>query len=161
VCAELALLGEALEHDRGRRQRDDQTECGRRRGREAEREVRDRAAEDGRGCDLEAAQAEDRAPQAPELRGLELEADQEQHHHDAELGEVQHVLALLAADEREAERSDRDPGDQVAEHRSEAAALRDRDRDHGRCEIHERLEPEVTHVEPRRATGKVGGRRAG
>jgi hypothetical protein len=58
----------------------------------------------------------------PQQRRTKLEPHQEQHHDDAELGEVHHVLAF-AADQTEAERTDRGTGDQVTEHRAEPQAL--------------------------------------
>ena len=92
--------------------------------------------------DLEAAEAEDRSAQPPEQRRLQLEPDHEEHHHDAELGEVHDVLPV-AAEQAEAERPDRDAGEQVAEHRPEAPALGDRHGGHRRGEVHEGLEQEV------------------
>ena len=46
------------------------------------------------GDDLHAAHAEDRPAQRPQALRVELEADEEQQHHDAELGEVQHRLRI-------------------------------------------------------------------
>ena len=51
-------------------------------------------------------------------RGSQLEADQEQHQHDAELGEVQDVLRV--GDELQAPRPDHDAGGQVADDRAQA-----------------------------------------
>jgi hypothetical protein len=95
---EQPLLGERLQHDRRRRQRERHPHGERRLPAQAERE-RHRA--DGRrGPDhLQPAEPEDRRAQPPEQRRLELQPDDEQHHHHAELGEVQHVLATRAADE--------------------------------------------------------------
>ena len=59
----------------------------------ASRRDRDRR----RGADhLQAAEAQDRPAQGPQLRGLQFEADQEQHDDDAELGEMHDILALAA-----------------------------------------------------------------
>ena len=41
------------------------------------------------------AQAEDLAPQAPQPRRLHLEPDDEQEHHDAELGDMQDRLRIV------------------------------------------------------------------
>jgi hypothetical protein len=155
---EQALLVERLQHDRRRRQRQDHAgdEC------RAPFQARgDTEAAHGGGGDqhLQAAEAEDRGAQAPQPLGLELEPHHEQHHHDAELGEVHHVLAL-AADETEAERSDRDAGEQVAEHRAQSEPLGERHGDDGGGEVDEGLEEEAfsVHRVPR-AAGSPGGRR--
>ena len=44
--------------------------------------------------DLRDAEPEDLAPQAPQPRRLHLEPDDEQEHHDAELGDVQDRLRI-------------------------------------------------------------------
>ena len=61
-------------------------------GQRAERRAAARRAEQ-----LHAAPAEDRPAQRPQALRLELEADQEQHQHDAELGEVQDVLGSVTS----------------------------------------------------------------
>jgi len=45
---------------------------------------------------------------APEKGRFQLEADQEQHHHDAKLGETHDILSLLP-DQPQAERADGPP----------------------------------------------------
>ena len=55
---------------------------------------------------------------------VELQPDQEQQQHHAELGELQHPLRI--GDERESPRADRDAGDEVAEHRAQAKPAADR-----------------------------------
>ena len=97
---------------------------------------------DGRHCsggerELHAAQAEDRAPDLPHARGVELEADQEQEQHHAELGEMQHGARL--GDEAQSPGPDGDAGDEIAEHRARAEAREDRHRDDARAEVDERL----------------------
>jgi len=64
---------------------------------------------------------------------LEFEPDQEEHQDDAELGEVQRRLDI--ADELEAPRADQPTGNQVAQHRAEAAAFGERHADDGRREV--------------------------
>src|SRR2546430_656737 len=78
------------------------------------------ARRDGRH-DLHAAEAEDRAPQRPDALRVELQADEKQQEHDAELGELQHGLRVR--DEAQAPGPDRHAGDQVAEHRPQAEPL--------------------------------------
>ena len=56
----------------------------------------------------------------PQALRIELEPDDEQHQHHAELGEVQDRLDV--AHEPEAERADHAAGDEIAEHRAEAEA---------------------------------------
>jgi hypothetical protein len=55
---------------------------------------------------------------------LELEADQEQHQDDAELGETEHRLGV--GDELEAPRPDQDAGEEIADDRAEAEKPRHR-----------------------------------
>ncbi len=71
---------------------------------------------------LHAAPAEDGLPQRPEALRLELEADQEEHQHDAELGDLQHVLG--PRDELQPPRADQDAGAEVADDRTEAEEAR-------------------------------------
>ena len=79
---------------RGRRGRSPSTTSpGRARRRRASRQSMPKASAPSassarRAEQLHAAPAEDRLPQRPEALRLELQADQEQHQHDAELGEV-------------------------------------------------------------------------
>ena len=85
--------------------------------------------------DLGEAEAEDVAAHRPEPRGLHLEADDEEEHHDAELGDVQDRLRIV--EEPEAERADREARREVAEHRAEAEPLEERHRDDRRGEQHD------------------------
>jgi len=68
----------------------------------------------------------------PKTRGLQLEPDDEQEQHHAELGEMQHLLRIL--DEGQAKGPDRRARHQIADHRAEAEPLEDRHRDHGGAE---------------------------
>ncbi len=80
-------------------------------------------AEDGGGeHELGGAQPEDRAPHREQARELELEADQEQQQHDAELGHRQDRLRV--AEQADAERADDDAGRQIGDDRRRAAARR-------------------------------------
>ena len=102
--------------------------------------------------DLQAAEPDDRPAQLPQQRGPQLEADDEQHHDDAELGEV-HDAVPLAADEAEQPGSDHDAGDEVAEDSAQAEALGDRREDHRGQEVDEGLrEDAIAHAISRRSS---------
>jgi hypothetical protein len=73
--------------------------------------------------DLDEAEAENLAAQRPEPARLQLEADDEQEEDDAELADMQDLLAV-AVDQPE-HRAHDDAGEEVAEHRAEADALED------------------------------------
>ena len=150
VGSQAAGLGQALEHDRGRRHRDDEADGQRRLARRCRAATPTSAASSAVPSDLRAAEPEDRDAHAPQHRGPQLEADEEQHHHDAELGEVQDVLAALG-DEAQAERPDDDAGEQVAEHGAQAEPPRDRHGGDGGGEIDEGLQQDVVvhHASPR------------
>ena len=51
---------------------------------------------------------------------MELESDQEEQKHDAEIGDVQHLLGRV--DQPEPVRPDQRAGDEIAEHRAEPEA---------------------------------------
>jgi hypothetical protein len=82
---------------------------------------------------LDAAPAEDRLPQRPQPLRLELEADQEQHQDDAELGDLQHLVG--ARHELQPPRADQDARAEVADDRAEAEEARDGNREDGGGEI--------------------------
>ena len=71
-------------------------------------------------------------PQAPQPRRLHLQADDEQEHHDAELGDCR--IAAGSCDQAQPERADREPGREVAQHRAEAQPPEDRHGDDARGE---------------------------
>ena len=141
---EQALFAQRLERDRRRRHCKNQPDRERGHPREAERQARP-AGHDGRAGDLQSAHAEDRSAHAPEQRRLQLEPDEEEHHDDAELCEVHHVPAVIA-DQLQRVRSDRYAGEQIAQHRAEPEPLRQRDRQHRRQQINERLRKWAVHV---------------
>ncbi len=87
--------------------------------------------------------------QVPEHARFELEPDQEEHHDDAELGEVLQVLGLVADEAQD--RADDDARHQVAQHGSEPQPCRDRHRDHRGDEVDRRLIEESVHeIDPKR-----------
>ena len=85
-----------------------------------------------------------------QARQLELEPDDEEEEHDAELGDAAHRLGL--ADERQAGRADDDAGGEVAEHGAQAEAPEQRHGDHGRG---------AEHQDRRQEAGVRGGARHG
>ena len=74
----------------------------------------DRGERDRGDRHLQPAGTEYRAAHPPQARGLELESDQEEHHDDAELGDVHDVFAFLP-DQAEAERADHHARGEIAE----------------------------------------------
>ena len=84
---------------------------------------------DAGDADLRAAQAEDGPAQRPQPRRLELEPDQEQQQHDAELGDVQGRLDI--ADHGEPPRPDQHARGEIAQHRAQLEALEERHQQHG------------------------------
>jgi hypothetical protein len=76
---------------------------------------------------LRYAEPENFLSQAPEPRRLHLEADDEEKHHDAKLGDMQDCLRI--GKQPQAERADHDAGGEIAEHGAEPDALENRHRD--------------------------------
>jgi hypothetical protein len=79
--------------------------------------------------ELQRPAAEDGSLHPGELARIELEADHEEHQHDPELREV--LCRFDVRDEAKAPGSDDGARDEVAKHRAEAEASRDRHADHG------------------------------
>jgi hypothetical protein len=128
---EIAALGQHLQDDRGRGQRQPGPDHHRRRpaqtGQERGQGDRHRGHDDLR-------RAEPEGPPAHQPDALEgqLEADGEQQEHDPQLG--QGAGPLQIADQAQAGRPDHRAGDQIAEHRAELQALEQEHRDHRRRE---------------------------
>ena len=114
------LLGEGRKTDGGRGHRESHPGDRADGERLPERDADAGDRRDGRH-DLHAAEAEDRAPQRPDALRVELQTDEKEQEHDAELGELQYGLRVR--DEAQAPRPDRHAGDQVAEHRAQAEPL--------------------------------------
>ncbi len=112
------LLLEGLE-DHGRGRQGEGHAHGQRRGEGETHGHGDPGADGGGEGDLESPETQDRTPEAPEHRRPQLQADDEEHHDHAELGEVHDVLAL-AAHPSEAPGPDDHAGDQVPEHRPQS-----------------------------------------
>ena len=141
VRVEEAALGHRLHRDGGRRER--------------QREPGDRAppATAGRvasppaaraGCRRRSickrAAAEYARAHRPQAIRIELQADDEQHEDDAELGEVQDGLDV--AHQAEPERADQAAGEQVAEHGAESQAARERHEHHRGRQVDGRIDQE-------------------
>ena len=132
----MAALLEDAQRDRG--------------GGEREREARDQraapveqagqqreAADRRRGeHQLRDAEAEDVAPHGEQAGQLELEPDQEQQHHDAELGDGEDALGRV--EDAEPVRADDHAGHQIGDDRRKPREARDRHADHRGGEQHER-----------------------
>jgi len=147
----LAAFLQRLQHDRRGGHGEDKP--GGKRQACAETKGEAEAGDGGGGAeDLQAAEAEQLAAHFPEARGLELEADEKEHHHDAEFGEVHHVAGVFA-DEAEDMRADEDAREEVAEDRAEAEAFGERHGDDSRDEIDEGVKEDGVHA------GEAGGRR--
>ena len=153
---EQAALVEALQHDGCRRHGEDEAGGHGRLPAEAQRQRSPADCQRGDG-DLQATEPDDRAAQLPQLRGLQFEADEEQHDDDAEFGEMHHILAFLA-DEAEERGPDDHARHQIAQHRAEPEAGGDGGGDHGSGEIDEGAEEEVLRVHRWMPSAKAGGR---
>ena len=81
----------------------------------------DDGEQDGADDDLQAAQAEDLPTQAPQVRGLHLQTDDEQEHHHPEFGNVDDGVRI--GDQGQTVGADGQAGGQVAEHRAQAQSL--------------------------------------
>jgi hypothetical protein len=88
----------------------------------------------GRNDDLQRPEPEQRSPQLPQAARLHLQADQEQQQHDAEFGEVAHVVHLGGDEGPRRMRPDDDAGDQQAENRTQTEVPEDGDGDRGNDE---------------------------
>ena len=81
----------------------------------------DDGEQNGADDDLQAAQAEDLPTQAPQVRGLHLQTDDEQEHHHSEFGDVDDGVRI--GDQGQTVGTDGQSGGQVAEHRAQAQSL--------------------------------------
>ena len=79
---------------------------------------------------LRGAQAEHQAPHDPQARRLQLQPDDEEQQHDAELGDVRDAADVT--DEVETPRADDETGGHVAEDRGQPREAEQRHRDDGR-----------------------------
>ena len=102
-----------------------------------------RKTRDGKPGDqnLRDAEAEDVLAHRKQAIELELEPDQEQQHHDAELGDGED--ALRRREDAEAVRADDHAGDQIGDDRGEPREAGERHADHQSGEQHEREAEEV------------------
>jgi hypothetical protein len=144
-CEEIPLV-ERGEDDGGGGHRPDEAE---RHGEVPLHAERDGDGGDGGGGDndLESSEADDVAAEGAEDGRLDLQADEEEHHHDAELGEVEDLVGgprdveVLGADDN--------AGAEVAEDCAEPEPLGERHTDGGGGEIDDGVEEEgVAHAAP-------------
>ena len=107
--------------------------------------VAKRAEGDAGEQHLQAADAEDRLAHQFQTRQGQFQADDEQHHHHADLAGGQYRLRVAHQPQRM--RPQQRAGDQVAEHRAQPEALEHRHRDHRREQEHQcELEAVAVHV---------------
>ena len=93
---------------------------------------------------MRGAETENRPPHGQELAQLELEPDQEQQHHDAELRHAQD--AARRAEHPQPVRPDDDAGDQIGHDGGEPDPPRDRDAGHGGRQQHQRQREEAEFI---------------
>ena len=145
ACEEVPLV-ERGEDDGGRGHRPDEAE---RHGKVPAHAERKCDGGDGGGGDndLESSEADDVAAEGAEDGRLDLQADEEEHHDDAELGEVED----LVGGPRDVEElgSDEDAGGEVAEDGAESEPLGEGDADGGGSEVDDGVEEDgVAHAAP-------------
>ncbi len=141
---QFLALAQDLQIDRGRGQRQAEPDDERAFPVEPEREA-DAADDEAGQSELQAADAEHRAPHDPQPLRRELHADHEQHQHDAELGDLADLLGV--ADQADPRRADQRAGRKVAQHRAELPALGERHRDDRGEQQHDRvLQETVVHA---------------
>ena len=134
-AAELLALGQQLQADRGRRQRQPGTDH--QRGLPAHPAAqRQRRQHPAAQQHLQPAYAEDRPAHHRQPRQREFQADHEQQHHHADLAGRQHRFRI--GDHPQRMRPQQHPGDQVTEHRAHPETLEHRHRDHRREQEHQR-----------------------
>ena len=134
--ADFLALGEDLQIDRRRGERQAEPDDERSLPVETEREG-DAADRGSRQDKLQAADAEHVAPHDPQALRRQLHADHEQHQHHAELGNLADLLGV--ADQADARRPDQRTGGEIAEYRAELPALGQRHRDDRREQQHDRI----------------------
>ena len=159
---QLALLLQHLQREGGRGQR--QRQAGEHGGRPGQAERHGDGGQHQRGDrHLGAAQAEDGGAHGPQALGAQLQADQEQQQHHAELGEMQDRVHLVdRVDEAQPERADQHADQQIAQHVADAQELGQRRRHHGGGQ--EQAQPASVSRRSSASARKVGGqgdRRAG
>ena len=143
IGAHQTLFVQGLQHDGGGRERQDEADGERDRPGLAERHGDGGDGERGE-ADLTAAEAEKAQAHGPEHFRLELKPDEEEHHDDAEFGEMLERDDIYV--EQRQQRRDGDAGDEIAEHRAEAEFRGDGDGDDPGDEEDEGEKKEIGHV---------------
>ena len=133
-CAHQVALGQGLQCDGGGRQRQaqrsHQAHAPGQAHQAGQHEEHRRAAQH-----LGAAHAEDGAAQCPQPAGLQLQPDEKEHQHHAELGKVQYVLHI--AHQGQAPGPDGDAGRQITDDGAQAQGLGDGHGQYGGREVQE------------------------
>ena len=151
---ELAPLLEGLQDDRSRGHGEDQPGGNRHARVDAERDA-DRGNHPGGAEHLQPAESDEFTAHFPEPGRLQLQSDKKEHHHDAELGEVHHVVGVFA-DEAERVRTDQHAGEQVAQHGTESETFGERYGDHRGGEVDKGVGKDGIH---RRTGARLGANR--
>ena len=123
----VVALAEHLQRDRGRRKAQREADHDGSMDRHAQR-GRAAAEQNRRDAKLSEAEPEDVPSHRPEIRQLELQADDEEKEHDAELRNRRRGFGV--PDEPKPGGPDRDAGREVAEHGAEAEEAKQRNRHH-------------------------------
>ncbi len=158
--AGLLALGQDLQPERGRGQRQAATDHRRRLPGQAEQHVADAADHQRTGQHLQQTGTEHRAPHHPQPPRRQLQPDHEQHQHHAELGNGGDTARI--DDQPQHLRADHHPGQQITEHRTQPEPLGQRYRDHRRQQEHQRglQKGVVVHAHAPVVTGRLSHRAA-
>ena len=137
-----ALFCQGLQHDCRRRKRQGEADGQRNAPAEPDQHASSHHGRGG-GHDLQPAQPEKLVPHRPERAGVELETDQEKHHHHAEFGEMLEIVSLVA--DKPQDRPDDQARQQIPQHRAEAEPRRQRNGRHRGGEVDHGLKQEAFH----------------
>ncbi len=132
---EQTFLLQRLQHNGCGRQRQRQGDGGAGLPAVIRQQHQHRANQYGGEHHLRTAQPQNRLAQLPQLRGLQLQTDQEQHHHHAELGKVHDVL--LVAHQTEHIGANQQTCNQITQYRTKAQTFGHRHRDHCGTEVNQ------------------------
>jgi hypothetical protein len=133
---QLVTLGQELQDQRRRRQGEREA-CDESGVHRQAQQMCDGREHDCSNGDLRQAKPENRAAQRPQARGLQLEANDEQQQHHAELGEVHHAFDVV--DHRQAERTDHQARGQITEDGAQPQPTEQGHRQHGGAQKHGNL----------------------
>ena len=143
--AHQVLLGQGLQHDGGGRQRGQQPQDQRHLPAQPEPDQGGGDQRCGQG-DLQAAKAKQAVAHLPQGAGLQLQPDQEQHHHHAEFGEVLQVGGFAPGEAEQGPQHQ--AGGQVAQHRAQPQPHRQRHNQHSGPKVEAGLQQKSFHRAP-------------